>query len=205
MANFNRDNRSGGRGGGFRSGGGFRGGGGFRNRDSSERPTMHQAVCDNCGKDCEVPFRPTSGKPVFCSSCFENKGGSDSRRSEGRNFDRPSFEERRMFDAVCDNCGNNCKLPFQPRGDKPVYCSNCFENKDKNGSNTTGSNGPQPQFDKQLEALNAKLDKILGLLAPNDFVEVPQEVAIANEIKSEETVEVAPKKTKKSKKAASEE
>ncbi len=56
---------------------------------------MHKAVCSNCGKDCQVPFEPTGGKPVYCSECFEkNRGGSDTRRFEGRNFNKPHFEDR---------------------------------------------------------------------------------------------------------------
>ena len=31
---------------------------------------MHKAVCAECGKNCEVPFEPTEGKPVFCRECF---------------------------------------------------------------------------------------------------------------------------------------
>jgi CxxC-x17-CxxC domain-containing protein len=31
---------------------------------------MYSAVCDKCGKKCEVPFNPTAGKPVFCKECF---------------------------------------------------------------------------------------------------------------------------------------
>ncbi len=58
------------RGGGSRDGGGFRGGG-FR-RDFGPRE-MHKAVCSECGKDCEVPFKPTEGKPVFCKDCFMKK------------------------------------------------------------------------------------------------------------------------------------
>ncbi|MEG2596357.1 MAG: CxxC-x17-CxxC domain-containing protein, partial [Ruthenibacterium sp.] len=34
--------------------------------------------------------------------------------------------ERQMFDAVCASCGKNCKVPFEPRNDRPVYCSDCF-------------------------------------------------------------------------------
>ena len=34
--------------------------------------------------------------------------------------------ERQMFDAVCANCGKPCKVPFRPREDRPVYCSECF-------------------------------------------------------------------------------
>ncbi|MFC1625629.1 CxxC-x17-CxxC domain-containing protein [Patescibacteria group bacterium] len=116
MGNFGRDNRSGsfsprrrpnygrddrgGRGGGFSRGGDHQ---------------MHQATCSNCGKDCEVPFKPTSGKPVYCSDCFEKTGD---RRSDspGRSSFRPA-----------------------PRSD---------------------------QNKQQLEAINAKLDKLLNLLEP---------------------------------------
>ena len=31
-----------------------------------------------------------------------------------------------MFSATCSTCGQEARVPFQPRGDKPVYCSNCF-------------------------------------------------------------------------------
>jgi len=34
---------------------------------------MHKAVCSDCGKECEVPFKPTEGKPVFCRECFAKK------------------------------------------------------------------------------------------------------------------------------------
>jgi len=34
---------------------------------------------------------------------------------------------REMFTATCSNCGREARVPFQPRGDKPVYCSDCFE------------------------------------------------------------------------------
>ncbi|MBM4249911.1 MAG: DNA-directed RNA polymerase [Euryarchaeota archaeon] len=32
---------------------------------------MHQAKCSDCQKDCEVPFRPTEGRPVYCRECFQ--------------------------------------------------------------------------------------------------------------------------------------
>ena len=42
----------------------------------------------------------------------------------GGGYDRP---RREMFPATCSQCGKETQVPFQPRGDKPVYCSECFE------------------------------------------------------------------------------
>ncbi len=75
MSYFNRDNRSGGnRNFGKRS---------FGDRGYRQ---MYRATCSDCGKECQVPFKPTGSKPVFCSNCFEKKGGgSDSKRFGDRN------------------------------------------------------------------------------------------------------------------------
>lgn len=40
---------------------------------------MFPAVCSRCGKDTQVPFQPTSGKPVYCSECFQLERGGSSR------------------------------------------------------------------------------------------------------------------------------
>jgi len=32
---------------------------------------MHKAICSDCGQECEVPFKPTEGRPVYCRECFE--------------------------------------------------------------------------------------------------------------------------------------
>jgi CxxC-x17-CxxC domain-containing protein len=37
---------------------------------------MFPATCSRCGKSTEVPFRPTNGKPVFCSDCFRASRGN---------------------------------------------------------------------------------------------------------------------------------
>lgn len=54
-----------------RFGGNRGGGGGFRGprRDFGPRE-MHKAVCSDCKQDCEVPFKPTEGKPVYCKECY---------------------------------------------------------------------------------------------------------------------------------------
>ncbi len=50
----------------------FEGGKGGFNRGPRE---MHKAVCADCGQSCEVPFKPTEGRPVFCRDCFSKKKG----------------------------------------------------------------------------------------------------------------------------------
>lgn len=70
-----------------RSGPGRGGGRGF-GRDRNSRPAMHGAVCAECGNDCEVPFRPSGGRPIYCSKCFGSK-------RDDKNYDRVRFDERR--------------------------------------------------------------------------------------------------------------
>ncbi|MBT3304437.1 hypothetical protein HN592_03240 [Candidatus Woesearchaeota archaeon] len=45
-------------------------------RNSSNRRDFEKTrvTCDGCGESCEVPFKPTSNKPVFCSDCFRKEG-----------------------------------------------------------------------------------------------------------------------------------
>lgn len=107
MGNFDRNKRSdrgdrGDRGGfgqgGFkgRSFGGDRGGKSFGGRDFGGppgRPMMHQATCNECGKSCEVPFRPSGSRPIFCSNCFEKQGGP---RGGEKSYAKPRFEDKRM-------------------------------------------------------------------------------------------------------------
>ncbi len=101
MDNYRGDDRGGrGGGGGFRSGGarGFKArsdrGGGF---DRDSRPvTMHSAICSSCGKTCEVPFKPSGDKPVYCRDCFAGRqamGGERSNRPDPRGENR--FESNR--------------------------------------------------------------------------------------------------------------
>lgn len=93
-------------GGGKRFGGkpSFGGGrGGFGGRDGGDRE-MFDTTCADCGKPCQVPFRPNGEKPVFCNDCFASKRGADeaprrfdSREERGgdRRDERPQREEKR--------------------------------------------------------------------------------------------------------------
>jgi CxxC-x17-CxxC domain-containing protein len=50
-------------------------------------------------------------------------GYSGGGRSSG-GYDRAP---REMFSATCSSCGREAQVPFRPSGDKPVYCSDCFQ------------------------------------------------------------------------------
>ncbi len=80
------------------------GGGSFEKRD----PIMHKTVCGECGKPCEVPFRPTQGKPVFCKDCFAAQGGLVSSRPSRERSERPSYGDRSERPA------------YAPRGEAPA-------------------------------------------------------------------------------------
>ncbi len=45
-----------------------------RGNDFNRGPReMHKATCSGCKKECEVPFKPTEGRDVFCKDCFQNR------------------------------------------------------------------------------------------------------------------------------------
>lgn len=58
-------------------------------------------------------------------------GGGYSGGGGGGYADRPP---RQMFDAVCAECGQPTQVPFQPRGDRPVYCRDCFNRRRASGA-----------------------------------------------------------------------
>ena len=200
MRNFNDNRRSG----GGRSGG-FGGGrsGGYGGRDSG-RPQLYKATCSDCGAGCEVPFRPTPGKPVLCDHCFRRDDDVDSGRfnnrggDRGRGRDRGGRDfggERRMHKATCDQCGASCELPFKPTGEKPVYCSNCFAagagegNGGKNnggGTNHTALLAEIAELHEKQDELTKKIDKIIALLQRGTPI---KEHVIGKSVESEDDAE----------------
>jgi len=56
-------------------------------KDSSSRSSgprdMHEATCADCGQTCQVPFKPNSDRPVYCSNCYQKHKPA---RSSGRRF-----------------------------------------------------------------------------------------------------------------------
>lgn len=43
----------------------------FKKKDFGFKREMHKAVCADCGKECEVPFKPDGRRPVYCKECFQ--------------------------------------------------------------------------------------------------------------------------------------
>ena len=138
MGNFRSDNRSrggfGGRSGGFGGGrGGFGGGrGGFgRDRDSGgfgerRRPLeMHEVTCDKCGKQCEVPFKPSGDKPVFCSDCFRKEdsgsrsfGSRDNSSTGSSGISKEQFAElNTKLDKILKILEN---IEFEEEGEEDI-------------------------------------------------------------------------------------
>ncbi|MCX6743815.1 MAG: hypothetical protein NT116_06325, partial [Candidatus Parcubacteria bacterium] len=150
-------------------------------RDFGTRSQMHDAICAECGQKCEVPFKPTGDKPVYCSNCFTARQGSQPRRPEGRDFSRPRFRDRdrKMYSAICDKCGKECQVPFQPTPGKPIYCDQCFERPSKGNER-----GAAPKGD-QLSSINAKLDKIMNALIAAKIIKPAKEEKVVKEVKSE--------------------
>jgi CxxC-x17-CxxC domain-containing protein len=79
------------------------GGRDFKSRDFDKPQTMFKTICSDCGKECEVPFKPNGSKPVFCRDCFQSKRRFEGARENSPrpgNFPppppprRPDFEDR---------------------------------------------------------------------------------------------------------------
>ena len=85
-------------------------------------------ICKDCGEEFiftagEQEFYAEKGfvnEPQRCKSCRTN------RKNAARG-------EREMFTAACAACGGEAKIPFRPREDRPVYCSECFSKKREDG------------------------------------------------------------------------
>ena len=107
-------------------------------------------------RDCGSPFTFTQGEQEFyatkglmnepsrCPDCRaarkRSQGASGGYTSGGGYSTGGSYSSggstrggyssgggREMFDVTCDSCGRPARVPFQPRGDRPVYCSDCFQ------------------------------------------------------------------------------
>jgi len=109
--------------------------------------TDKQLTCVECGaaftftaaeqeRHAQLGF---TNEPKRCAPCRAAKkaasggrtgggagGGGGGGGFGGGGASRGAGGPREMFPAVCAQCGKQTQVPFKPRGDRPVYCSDCF-------------------------------------------------------------------------------
>lgn len=81
-------------------------------------------ICRDCGAEYvftagEQQFYAEKGfqnEPVRCKACRDSK-----KQARGG--------EREMYDAVCAECGAATRIPFQPKNDRPIFCSDCYQSR----------------------------------------------------------------------------
>ena len=105
--------------------------------------TDERLTCTDCGAEFtftsgEQQFFATKGfqnKPNRCPDCRTVRknarmsgGGASGGYGDGggRSGGYGGGAAREMFSVTCSSCGQQAEVPFQPRGDKPVYCRDCF-------------------------------------------------------------------------------
>ena len=108
-------------------------------------------------RDCGQAFTFTSGEQDFyaargysepsrCADCraqrkADRDGGGYGSSGGGYGSSRGA---REMFSATCSSCGKEARVPFQPSGDKPVYCSDCFQQ--RGGGSRGGGYGGRTRY-----------------------------------------------------------
>ena len=117
-------------------------------------------------RDCGQAFTFTSGEQDFYASrgfsepsrCPECRAARKSQRDGGSSYGSygggggssygggygSSRPQREMFSATCSSCGREAQVPFQPSSDKPVYCSDCFQQ--RGGQNRGGRSGGRGRY-----------------------------------------------------------
>jgi len=104
-------------------------------------------TCVDCGQqftftadDQEFFATRGFGEPKRCRTCRANRrverdggGGMGNGGGGAMSYSSGPRPQRQLFDAVCASCGQATQVPFQPRGDRPVYCRDCFDAKKPGG------------------------------------------------------------------------
>ena len=112
-------------------------------------------ACRDCGTDFvftagEQEFYAQKGftnEPTRCPACRQSRkasggggrggyGERDSYGSRGGGGGYSSGGSREMHTTTCASCGKEAQVPFVPRGDKPVYCSDCFQQQRRSSSSS---------------------------------------------------------------------
>jgi CxxC-x17-CxxC domain-containing protein len=93
--------------------------------------TDKMLACSDCGQEFtftagEQEFHQSKGftnEPRRCPNCRRARKGDTARGPGGGG----APDARPMYTAACASCGNEAKVPFEPRPGRPVYCSDCFQ------------------------------------------------------------------------------
>ena len=95
-------------------------------------------TCRDCGQE----FTFTAGEQEFyasrgltnapsrcpdCRAARKQSGGGRRSSYSDSSYEYRDRSPRQMYTTTCASCGNEAQVPFQPRDDRPVYCSDCFQ------------------------------------------------------------------------------
>lgn len=166
----NRDDRPG-YGGGRPSFGRRSGFGRREDRDGGPKE-MFQAVCADCGKSCQVPFRPSGDKPVYCSDCFgAHRVPADDRRDRGR---REDYGGRDRF----------------PRGEYSPVSRREFVPSFASKAPMVMGDKRMDELKRQLDGISAKVDTIFRIVSGKMLIAKDSEKQPKKKV-DEESVKVA--------------
>lgn len=126
-------------------------------------------VCKDCGKD----FTFTASEQQFyADKGFQNE---PTRCSDDRAKHRSERQNRPKTEVTCANCGQLTTVPFEPKGDRPVYCLDCFK---------------QFKAEGKLPAAGSASTETSAPAAESEEPAVEAEAETAEEPKAEEQAEV---------------
>ena len=118
--------------------------------------TDRNLTCVDCGAEFvftadDQEFHASRGftnEPKRCPDCRRARkaargdgGGGGGGYGGGGGGGSYSSGPRQMYPAKCANCGRETEVPFQPRGDRPVYCRDCFQQQQASGGGYGGGRG----------------------------------------------------------------
>ena len=175
MADFNNNKKFGKKGDTWNRGAGGRPSFGSRpgfNRGGEERREMFKATCAECGKPCEVPFRPSGDRPVYCKDCFAAMGPQDRDDSRGPSRGPSNFQRN---DAP--------RRDFAPR---PSFAP----------AQGSGEDKRLDDIKIQLATVISKLDKLVNIMGNTNTAHTTPKAA-KTETLHDTLVAIAPAASKK--------
>ena len=129
-------------------------------KDSRDRKESRASGRESSFED--YSKRKGSSRSRGSSRDRDDRAGRDSgrssfgRRSSGRGRRDSGRGKLEMTEVICSECGKKCMVPFKPTSNKPVYCSDCFEKREKGSSNEPSN--------RDIDIINEKLNKIMKAL-----------------------------------------